>query len=101
MGEVRMRFGYTAGLALLAVLACAVGQSRLSTGQTSWQPSPGHTQLPIWPGAIPNARPVNGPEVSGTAVNAGKESLVGGKPWVYVDKVSQTTMTVYPPQGRN
>ena len=31
----------------------------------------------------------------------GKEILVGGKPWVYVDKVSQPTMTVYSPQGRN
>ena len=23
-----------------------------------WQPSPGHTQLPIWPAAIPDAAPV-------------------------------------------
>jgi acetyl esterase/lipase len=50
----------------------------------------------------PDARPVNGPEVSGTAVDdAGKQILVGGKPWVHVDKVSQPTMTVYSPQGRN
>src|SRR4029079_2324086 len=32
---------------------------------------------------------------------AGNKRLVGGKPWVYVDKVSQPTMTVYSPQGRN
>jgi acetyl esterase/lipase len=32
---------------------------------------------------------------------AGNKKLVGGKPWVYVDKVSQPTMTVYSPQGRN
>jgi hypothetical protein len=32
---------------------------------------------------------------------AGNKILVGGRPWVYVDKVSRPTMTVYPPQGRN
>jgi acetyl esterase/lipase len=98
-----MRVGYLAGLILLALLACAVGQSRLSSEkQTAWQPSPGQTQLPIWPGTAPDARPVEGPEVSGTAVDAaGNKILVGGRPWVYVDKVSRPTMTVYPPRGRN
>jgi acetyl esterase/lipase len=98
-----MRVGYIAGLILLALLACAARQSRLSSEkQAAWQPSPGHAQLPIWPGVIPDARPVDGPEVSGTAVDAaGNKILVGGKPWVYVDKVSQPTITVYPPQERN
>jgi acetyl esterase/lipase len=32
---------------------------------------------------------------------AGNKILVGGRPWVYVDKVSRPTMTVYPPRGRN
>src|SRR5947207_7254027 len=46
--------------------------------------------------------PVEGPEVSGTVVDAaGGKKLVGGRPWVYVDRVSQPTMTVYPPAGRN
>jgi hypothetical protein len=40
--------------------------------------------------------------VSGTVVDAvGSKRLVGGRPWVYVDGVSQPTMTVYPPEGRN
>src|SRR5438034_2265894 len=70
--------------------------------QTAWQPSPGHTQVPIWPGVVPDARPVEGPEVSGTVVDAaGSKRLVGGRPWVYVDRVSQPAMTVYPPEGRN
>ena len=70
--------------------------------QTVWQPSPGYTQVPIWPGVVPDARPVEGPEVSGTVVDAaGGKRLVGGRPWVYVDRVSQPTMTVYPPEGRN
>lgn len=32
---------------------------------------------------------------------AGAEKLVAGRPWVYVARVSQPTMTVYPPKGRN
>jgi len=85
-----------------ALLACAVAASRLLATQAAWQPAPGHAQLPIWPGVPPDATPVEGPEVFGTVVDAaGKERLVGGKPWVYVDKVSQPTMTVYSPRGRN
>jgi acetyl esterase/lipase len=97
-----MRAGYRMGLVLLALLAFAGGEPRLLAGQAAWQPSPGHTQLLIWPGAPPDARPVDGPEVAGTVVDkAGNPKLVGGKPWVYVDKVSQPTMTVYSPHGRN
>src|SRR6185295_8701189 len=97
-----MRVGYRVGMVLLALLAFAVGEFRLFARQAAWQPSPGHTQLPIWPGVVPDAQPVAGPEVAGTVVDAaGNKRLVGGKPWVYVDKVSQPTMTVYSPQGPN
>jgi len=68
-------------------------------GQTlGWQPSPGHTQVPIWPGAVPDAQPVAGPEV---ATTTGKEFLVAGRPVVGVSKVSRPTMTVYSPTGKN
>ena len=63
-----------------------------------WQPSPGHTQIPIWPGAVPDAQPVAGPEVSTTT---GKDDLVAGKPYVYVERVSRPTMTVYSPRANN
>src|SRR5207302_8917534 len=73
-----------------------------SAAQTAWQPWAGDTQVPIWPGVVPDARPLEGPEVSGTVVDAvGSKRLVGGRPWVYVDRVSQPTMTVYPQEGRN
>jgi hypothetical protein len=50
----------------------------------------------------PDAQPVKRPEVSVTTVDAnGSKRLVGGKPWTYVDRVSQPTMTVYSPAGRN
>jgi hypothetical protein len=70
----------------------------LSTQKPVWQPSPGHTQVPIWPGAVPDARPVAGPEDDTTTA---KESLVAGRPWVYVGKVSRPTMTVYSPKEKN
>lgn len=64
----------------------------LSAQQTGWQPSPGHTQVRIWPGAVPDAQPVAGPEVAKTT---GKEFLVAGRPAVGVSNVSRPTMTVY------
>jgi acetyl esterase/lipase len=70
----------------------------VSAQQTIWQPSPGHTQVPIWPDAAPDAQPAVGPEVSTTT---GKESLVADRPWVYVSHVSRPTMTVYAPTGKN
>jgi acetyl esterase/lipase len=63
----------------------------------TWQPSPGHTQIPIWPGAIPDARPVTGPEI----LKTDDKDLVAGKPWVYINTVSRPTMTVYSPKGKN
>jgi acetyl esterase/lipase len=71
----------------------------VATAQTrGWQPSPGHTQIPIWPAAVPDAQPISGPEVVATT---GNDSLVAGKPWVFVGKVSQPTLTVYSPKGNN
>ncbi len=63
----------------------------------AWRPSPGHTQVPIWPGAVPDAQPVAGPE-DATQV---KDHLVAGRPWVAVGHVSRPTMTVYSPTGKN
>jgi acetyl esterase/lipase len=63
----------------------------------SWQPSAGHTQVQIWPGAVPDPHPVAGSEVTTTV----EDRLVAGRPWVYVERVSKPTMTVYSPQGTN
>jgi acetyl esterase/lipase len=87
---------------LLALSAVAVLGPSPCLGQAAWEPSAGHQQIPIWPGAVPDARPVEGPEVAATVVDAkGKPRLVGGKPWVYVNRVSQPTMTIYSPVGHN
>jgi len=65
---------------------------------TVWQPSPGHTQVPIWPGAAPDAQPVAGPEVATTRA---KDHFVGGRPWTYISNVSLPTITVYSPIRKN
>jgi acetyl esterase/lipase len=70
----------------------------LSAQKTVWQPSPGHIQVPIWPGAAPDARRVAGPEAAETT---DKTSLVAGKPWVAISNVAQPTMTLYAPEGKN
>jgi acetyl esterase/lipase len=70
----------------------------LSARTSVWQPSPGHTQTAIWPGAVPDAQPVARPETSTTRE---KDHLVAGKPWTYVERVSRPTMTVYSPEGKN
>ena len=79
----------------LSVVIAAWGVRAQAAG---WQPSPGHTQVPIWPAAAPDAQPVDGPEV---ATTTGKNSLVAGRPWVAVTNVAQPTMTVYSPPGKN
>ncbi len=73
----------------------AVGS--LSAQKPVWQPSSGHTQIPIWPGAVPDAQPVTGPENTATDM----KELVAGRPWVYVNNVSRPTITVYSPMGKN
>ena len=88
--------------AVMVLLALGDLRPAESASQAPWQPSPGHTQLPIWTGAAPDTLPVDGPEIAGTVVDAaGRPRSVAGKPWVYVDKVSQPTMTIYSPKGRN
>ena len=80
----------------LIALCVVFAFGRLGAQTPAWQPSEGHTQVPIWPAAAPDSQPVPGPEKA-VAV----DSLVAGKPWVSVSNVSQPTMTVYSPKGPN
>ena len=90
------------GVSLLALLAFAAATPRITNAQDGWQPSPGHKQTPIWPGGIRDGRTLDGKEARVTTVDAaGRNKLVGGKPWVHVANVSEPTITVYPPVGRN
>src|ERR1019366_130618 len=79
--------------ALCVVSACG----SLSAQKPMWQPSPGHTQVPIWPGRVPDPQPVAGPEF----VLPPDGWLVAGRPVVGVGNVSRPTLTVYSPKGKN
>jgi len=82
-----------ARLAICLLLA----SSALHAQTTGWQPSPGRTQMPIWPGAAPDAQPVAGSET----VTVDKNFLIAGKTVMGVSNVTRPTLTVYPPQVKN
>ena len=82
----------------LCVVFAFGGPSALRAQTHVWQPSPGHTQVPIWPGTPPDAAAVVavGPETAETS-----KDLIAGKPVQSVSNVTRPTMTVYSPKGRN
>lgn len=73
----------------LAALTCIANSPALAD---IWQPSAGHVQERIWPGAVPDAIPNPKPESVGP--------LDGGEWWPRVNDVSQPTMTVYAPKNQ-
>src|ERR1700722_14993319 len=76
---------------VLGVLFASAGAAVAQT--TAWQPVPPHTQIAIWPGAVPDAQAAPGPEHTATV----KDHLVAGKTWTWVMNVTQPTITVYSP----
>jgi acetyl esterase/lipase len=82
---------------ILAVCVLSVAGG-LNAQKSVWQPSPGHTQMEIWPGAAPDSQPITGQEFS---ITTGKESLVAGRQWIAIERVTRPTMTVYLPKARN
>jgi acetyl esterase/lipase len=64
-----------------------------SAQAATWQPSSGHPQIAIWPGAIPDATSIEQPESVVPATGHGG--------WMQINNVSNPTMTVYPPKGLN
>lgn len=71
------------------LVACLVAGAAAATAPSAcaaaWQPSPGHTQVPIWPGTPPDLQSVPGPETADP----------GG-----VTNVTRPTMTLYAPSGK-
>jgi len=55
------------------------------TERAGWQPSPGHTQIAIWPGLVPDVQSVPGPEADTQGA---------------VTNVTRPTMTVYAPDAK-
>jgi acetyl esterase/lipase len=73
---------------LMLALCVAFVFSGMSAQTPAWQPSPGHTQVPIWPDIPPDAE--FGPPANTEVTEPGE-----------VDNVSRPTMTVYYPKGKN
>lgn len=89
-----------ASLSLL-LIAAALSSLPITAQQhlPPWQPSPGHKQIPIWPGAAPDAVTYDGPEYSQKVER--KDAVVAGKPWLSAERISVPTITVYPPTEKN
>ena len=87
----------------MLVLVLTAGVSAGCGAQAGWQPVVGHTQIPLWPGGAPDARPGVGAEAVHNAVDraTGRKKLVGGVPYLYVENVTQPTITLYPPKAHN
>ena len=56
------------------------------------------TTLPLWPKGAPGAPPNPPPEADTTTA---KDNLIAGKPVIRLGNVSNPTLTLYSPQGRN
>ena len=84
---------------MIFALCVVFAFSRLSAQTVGWQPAPGHTQVPIWPGTAPDPQPVAGPEIARTS--SGKDGLIAGRSVVWVSNVTRPTMTVFSPKGNN
>ena len=82
---------------LIFALCVVFAFGGLSAQKPVWQPSPGHTQVPIWPGAATDPKPVAGPADYATT----STSVIAGRQVYAVRHVTQPTMTVYSPTGKN
>src|SRR5713226_10562968 len=69
---------------LLFAVCFVFGCASLLAQKPGWQPSPGHTQVPIWPRTPPDAQ-FGPPPNTETMPEPGE-----------IDNVSRPTMTVYP-----
>jgi len=86
---MNLRITLFTALALGSSLALA----SFAASAETWKPPGSQLQTPIWPGAVPDALAHPKPESVGPPN--------GRDWWPSANDVSQPTMTIYPPQGRN
>jgi len=82
------------------VITVCVGAycSPLIAQKPTWQPSPGHTQIMLWPGGVaPDVR--SSPDSESVVTYSTKP--VAGRPWTYILNVTRPTFTVYSRTGKN
>jgi acetyl esterase/lipase len=78
------------------VLSCAAGVMQAQP----WQPSAGHTQIPIWPNGAPDAANAANAAAE-TDTTTAKDNLIAGKPLIRLGNVSVPTITYYAPKHAN
>lgn len=80
----------------LALLVCV--DLSASAQKLAWQPAPGTTTFAIWLHGAPGAPPNPPAEIDTTTA---KDRQVAGRPVIRLGNVSNPTLTVYAPKGKN
>lgn len=85
---------------IIVILFCAATSvpSLAAAQENTWQPAAGLTQVKIWPGEAPDAKPVAGAERN---ITNAQNRLTAGKTVIRVSDVVSPTITRYPPKSKN
>jgi acetyl esterase/lipase len=84
--------------ALILCAAIAISAVSAKAQKPAWQPAPGHITLPLWPNGAPGAAANPAPEIDTTKPT---DNLIAGRALIRLGNVSNPTLTVYPPKGKN
>jgi len=76
------------------VIALVVLAGTLSAQRPAWEPAPGHVTLPLWP----HPQALAEPEIDATTA---KDHPIAGKPVIRLANVSNPSITLYEPKGKN
>ncbi len=83
----KMKTAALVTLCTLGVIHAPLALAERSKPLTAWAPSPGHVQIPLWPGTPPDPLPAKGPEFIEDAEA--------------INNVTKPTITVYSPKENN
>jgi acetyl esterase/lipase len=83
---------------LILILVLFAAPTYMNSQTPAWQPSSGYNTLRLWPNGAPGAKAVSAAEADTTT---SKDNLIAGKTVVRLGNVSEPTVTVYPPKGKN
>ncbi|HXJ90220.1 MAG TPA: alpha/beta hydrolase [Candidatus Binatia bacterium] len=79
---------------LRLVIALVILAGSLFAQKPAWEPAPGHVTLPLWP----HPQATGEPETDATTA---KDNLVAGRALIRLANVSNPTITLYQPKGKN
>jgi len=85
------------GMTVIATALICVAAAAATSRADVWQPSKGHTQIPLWPGAAPDMSP----STTAESMHTDAGNMIGGKRYYGVRDVSRPTMTIYSPTVAN